>query len=161
MEQGIHVVDLFRWFVGDVARVTGFTSSTRWPIAPLEDNGFALLETTSGAICSVHSSLTQWTNLFEFEVYGEHGSITIEGLGASYGVEKLRVAMHDPAGPFANKTIEFRGGDGSWKSEWDEFVRSIHERRAPLGSGDDGLRAMEIVDAAYSAARTGQTVRLV
>jgi predicted dehydrogenase len=160
MEQGIHVVDLFRWFIGDVARVTGFTSTTRWPIAPLEDNGFALLETTSGAICSVHSSLTQWTNLFEFEVYGDKGSITIEGLGTSYGVEKLHVAMHAPTGPFAKNTIEFRGGDGSWKSEWDELVRAIDERRAPLGSGDDGLRAMEIVDAVYSAARTGQAVRL-
>lgn len=160
MEQGIHVVDLFRWFIGEVARVTGFTSTTRWPIAPLEDNGFALLETTSGAICSVHSSLTQWTNLFEFEVYGETGSVTIEGLGTSYGVEKLHVARHDPTGPFAKNTIEFRGGDGSWKSEWDELLRAIDERRAPLGSGDDGLRAMEIVDAVYSAARTGQAVRL-
>ncbi len=160
MEQGIHVVDLFRWFIGEVARVTGFTSNTRWPIAPLEDNGFALLETASGAICSVHSSLTQWTNLFEFEVYGENGSITIEGLGTSYGVEKLHVAMHDPTGPFARNTIEFRGGDGSWKAEWDELVRAIDERRAPLGSGDDGLRAMEIVGAVYSAARTGQAVRL-
>jgi predicted dehydrogenase len=160
MEQGIHVIDLFRWFVGDVTRATGFVSTTRWPIAPLEDNGFALLETKSGAICSAHSSLTQWTNLFEFEVYGEKGSVTVEGLGASYGVEKLHVAMHDPTGPFARQTIEFRGGDSSWKSEWNEFIRAIAENRQPIGNGEDGLRAMEIVDAVYSAAKTGQSVRL-
>lgn len=160
MEQGIHVIDLFRWFVGDVVRATGFTSTTRFPIEPLEDNGFALLETKSGAICSAHSSLTQWTNLFEFEVYGDKGSVTVEGLGASYGVEKLHVALHDPTGPFSRRTIEYRGGDSSWNSEWDEMVRAIAEKRQPIGNGEDGLRAMEIVDAVYSAAKTGQTVRL-
>jgi predicted dehydrogenase len=160
MEQGIHVVDLFRWFCGEVVRATGMTATTRWPIAPLEDNGFALLETASGALCSVHSSLTQWTNLFELEVYGDKGSVTVEGLGASYGVEKLRVALHDPTGPFAHRTVEFRGGDSSWKAEWDELLRAIAKREQPIGSGEDGLRAMEIVDAVYSAARTGQTVRM-
>jgi len=159
MEQGIHVIDLFRWFCGDVARATGFVSTTRWPIAPLEDNGFALLEMKGGAICSVHSSLTQWTNLFEFEVYGEKGSVTVEALGASYGVEMLHVALHDPTGPFAKKTTEFRGGDSSWKSEWEELVRAIASGKQPIGNGDDGLRAIEIVDAVYSAAKTGNTAK--
>jgi predicted dehydrogenase len=158
MEQGIHLVDLFRWFVGDAKRVTGFTSTSHFPIAPLEDNGFALIQTASGAICSVHSSLTQWTNLFELEVYGEKGSVTIEALGASYGVEKLRVAVHDPTGPFSHQTIEYRGGDSSWKSEWEEMTRAIAERRAPIGNGEDGLRAMEIVQAVYQASKTGSAV---
>jgi predicted dehydrogenase len=158
MEQGIHLVDLFRWFMGDAQRVTGFTSTTRWPIAPLEDNGFALLQMPGGVICSIHSSLTQWTNLFELEVYGEKGSVTVEALGASYGVEKLHVAMHDPTGPFAHQTIEYRGGDSSWKGEWEEMTRAIAERRAPLGNGEDGLRAMEIVHAVYQASKTGMAV---
>lgn len=160
MEQGIHVVDLFRWFVGEPERVTGFVSTTRWPIAPLEDNGFALLQMPGGVTCSVHSSLTQWTNMFEFEVYGEKGSVTVEALGASYGVEKLRVAVHDPSGPFAHQTIEYRGGDSSWKAEWEETTRAIAERTSPLGSGEDGLRAMEVVFGVYEAAKTGRTVQL-
>ncbi len=161
MEQGIHLVDLFRWFLGDVERVTGFTSTTRFPLPKeIEDNGFALLQMPGGAICSVHSSLTQWTNLFEIEVYGEKGSVSVEGLGASYGVEKLRVALHDPTGPFSHQTIEYRGGDVSWKNEWEEMTRAIAERRAPLGSGEDGLRAMEIVMAVYQASKTGSAVKL-
>jgi len=160
MEQGIHVVDLFRWFLGPIARVTGFTSTNRWPIAPLEDNGFALLQARSGVIASVHSSLTQWTNLFELEVFGEKGSLTVHGLGASYGVEKLIVAEHDPTGPFSHRTIEYRGGDTSWKAEWDEFVAAVDGKREPLGNGDDGLAAIQIVNAAYAAASSGRTVEL-
>jgi predicted dehydrogenase len=160
MEQGIHVVDLYRWFFGEFKRATGFVSTTRWPIAPLEDNGFALLETQDGVIASVHSSLTQWTNLFEFEVFGEKGSLGVRGLGASYGVEELTVSLHDPTGPFSHETTEYRGGDVSWKAEWDEFVAAIEEKRQPLGNGDDGLAAMRIVSAVYQAAKSGQTVVL-
>jgi len=160
MEQGIHVVDLFCWFLGKIRRVTGFTSATRWPIAPLEDNGFALLETADGVIASVHASLTQWTNLFELEVYGDKGSLAVRGLGASYGVEELTVSLHDPSAPFSHHTTEYRGGDTSWKAEWEEFTAAIAERRAPLGSGDDGLYAMQIVNAVYSASKTGQAVVL-
>jgi predicted dehydrogenase len=160
MEQGIHAIDLFAWFLGKIRRVTGFVSNTRWPIAPLEDNGFALLETEAGVVASVHSSLTQWTNLFELEVFGERGSLTVRGLGASYGVEELIVSHHDPAAPFSHRTVEYRGGDVSWKAEWDEFVGAVDGRREPLGSGEDGLRAMQIVNAVYAAAKTGQAVLL-
>ncbi len=73
MEQGVHLVDLFRWFVGDMAEVTGMMSTTHWPIAPLEDNGFLLMKSGGGVVCSVHASLTQWINLFELEVYGDKG----------------------------------------------------------------------------------------
>jgi predicted dehydrogenase len=160
MEQGIHLVDLFAWFLGKIRCVTGFTSTTRWPIRPLEDNGFALLQTQDGVIASVHSSLTQWTNLFEFEVYGAEGSLAVRGLGASYGVEELVVSRYEPTAPFSHKTIEYRGGDVSWKAEWEEFTRAIDEKRQPLGNGEDGLVAMQIVNAVYSAAATGQTVTL-
>ena len=118
------------------------------------------MQNAEGVIASVHASLTQWINVFEFEVYGEKGSITVQGLGASYGVEKLIVSEHDPAGPFSQKTFEFRAEDASWKSEWKEFTRAIAERTPPSGDGQDGWRSMQIVTAAYSAAKDGRTVEL-
>lgn len=159
MEQGIHLVDLFRWFVGDIVKVTGFVGTNYWPI-PVEDNGFALLQTKRGVAISIHSSLTQWINLFEFELYGEKGSLSVCGLGESYGIERLVIALRDPNGPFSYQTIEYRGGDVSWKNEWDEFIDAVGKRRQVLGSGLDGLRAMEIVDGVYTASRTNRTVFL-
>jgi predicted dehydrogenase len=159
MEQGVHLVDLFRWFLGEMTHVTGMMSTTCWPIAPLEDNGFLLMRSADGVVSSVHASLTQWINHFDFEIYGEKGSLSVEGLGASYGVEKLVFSQHDPRGPFSYQTVEYRGGDASWKAEWTEFARAVAERDEPLGNGVDGLRAMEVVDAAYAASRSGTTVR--
>lgn len=160
MEQGIHLIDLFRWFLGDFRAAAGMVSTNFWPISPLEDNGFALLQGHSGAIVSVHSSLTQWINLFSFEIYGERGSLTVEGLGGSYGVEKLITSVHNPTGPFTTTTTEYRGGDRSWHSEWQEFVQAVKARRQPLGNGEDGLKAMELVQAVYQAARAGRTTAL-
>lgn len=160
MEQGIHLVDLFRWFLGEIDRVTGFTYAGHWPIEPLEDNGFALLQNHNGVVASIHSSLTQWTNLFEFEIYGEKGSLSVSGLNGSYGTEKLTVSVHEANKPFTHKEIEYRGNDVSWKNEWDEFARSISKRESPPGDAVDGLRAMEIVSAVYKASEMGKTILL-
>ena len=89
LDQGIHVVDLFRWFAGDFGEVFGYTANYCWP-APLgtagvEDNAFALFRTATGSIASLHVSWTQWKNLFSFEVFGTEGYVVVEGLGGSYG----------------------------------------------------------------------------
>ena len=159
-EQGIHAVDLFRWFIGDFVEATGFTSTAYWPIAPLEDNGFGLFRTAAGAIVSVHASFTQWRNTFTFEVYCEDGYVRVDGLGGSYGTETLRVGQKDYHGPFVETVTEFRGADRSWHEEWSEFARAIESRTAPIGDGRDGLAAMKLVSAIYESSRTGKAVRL-
>ena len=149
MEQGIHVVDLFRWFLGDFQRVTGFTSTKYFKISPLEDNAFALLQNKDGVIASIHSSLTQWKNLFHFEIFGSDGYFIVEGLGGGYGTEKLIVGKRDFNAPFTEEVTEYRGEDRSWFEEWKEFISAISEKRQPLGNGIDGLEAMKIVNAVY------------
>jgi predicted dehydrogenase len=160
MEQGIHAVDLFRWFLGDFKKVTGFTATKYFDISPLEDNGFALLRTDSGVIASIHSSLTQWKNLFIFEVFGSDGYIRVEGLGGGYGNEKLSIGKRDFSAPFTEEVLEYRGDDRSWLDEWKEFVTAIQEKREPLGNGVDGLEALKLVNAIYQAAQDGQTVTM-
>jgi predicted dehydrogenase len=160
MEQGIHGVDLFRWFLGDVVEVTGFTSTSYWPITPLEDNGFILLRTEGGAIASLHSSLTQWRNLFVFEIYATEGYVRVEGLGGGYGNERLAVGKKDFFAPFSEDVTEFRGDDVSWVEEWKEFLAAIEDKRKPIGDGRDGVEALRIVHAFYESARTGCTVQV-
>lgn len=160
MEQGIHAVDLFRWFLGEITEVTGFTANRFWDIAPLEDNAFALFRTEKGQVASLHSSLTQWINLFSFELFGQDGYIVVEGLGGSYGVEKVTLGKRAFLEPFKEETTEFRGGDQSWREEWKEFVTAIEEKREPLGSGYDGLEALRLVYAVYESDRSGRVVRM-
>jgi predicted dehydrogenase len=158
MDQGAHVLDLARWFLGDFIDVSGFATRYFWAVEPLEDNGFALLRTESGRIASLHTSWTQWKNRFSFEVIGSNGYLIIEGLGGSYGPERLTIGHRRPeSGPPRETVEEFTGPDRSWHAEWQEFMSAIRDCREPLGSGQDGLESMRLVDAIYRAS-TNRTV---
>lgn len=160
MDQGFHALDLFRWFVGDFVEVFGMLTTGFWEIAPLEDNAFALLRTAQGQVASLHTSWTQWKNLFSFEVFGRDGYIRVEGLGDSYGVERAVLGKREFGAPFCEEVVEFRGSDSSWRGEWEELAAAIREGREPLGSGRDALKVQELVRALYQSAAAGRIVRL-
>jgi len=153
MDQGMHVIDLSRWFLGDFTDVTGFLQTAYWDIAPLEDNAFCLLRTKIGQVASIHVSWTQWKNLFRFEIFGKGGYITIEGLGGSYGVEKAILGKRAFLKPFKEEVIEFRGGDISWEEEWREFKNAIQENREPMANGRDGFEAVKIAYLIYETSK--------
>lgn len=149
MEQGIHAVDLSRWFLGEFQQVICFRETQYWPLGDLEDNAFLLMRTAEGRLASIHTSLLQWKNLFSFEIFGEEGYFEIEGWGGSYGTEKLHFCPKRHGRPFEVTTTEFRGTDPSWFLEWKEFSAAIREGRTPQGSAEDGLEAMRLVFEAY------------
>ena len=157
-EQGVHAVDLFRWFLGDLAEVSCMTAVGYFRTQPLDDNGMALFRSADGALAMLHASLTQWENLFSFEILGDEGYFSVEGLGATYGTEKLSIGKRDFSAPFADLVVQYRGGDSSWQSEWREFKAAIAEGREPLGNGRDGLEAVRITLASYHAEATRSVV---
>lgn len=151
IEQGTHAIDLFRWFLGELVDVACMTGIQYFKDQRLDDNGMAMFRAAGGAMASLHTSLTQWKNTFSFEVFGEDGYLGVEGLGASYGTERLIAGRRDFQAPFQDTITEYRGGDVSWREEWKEFMRAIVEGREPIGSGRDGLAAMRAARAAYGA----------
>jgi predicted dehydrogenase len=153
MDQGMHVIDLARWFLGDFTEVNGFLQTGFWNIAPLEDNAFCLLRTENGQVASINVSWLQWKNLFRFEIFGKDGYITVEGLGGSYGTEKAALGKRAFLEPFKEEIIEYRSRDVSWEEEWQEFSNAIRENREPIANGDDGLAAVKIAYQLYEFER--------
>lgn len=160
MDQGMHALDLFHWFMGELSEAFGFLSTSFWDIAPLEDNAFALLRTPKGQIASLHISWTQWKNLFSLEFFGRDGYVIVEGLGGGYGVERAILGRRAFLEPFKEEIIEFRGEDRSWYEEWKEFTTAINENREPLGNGYDGLEAVRLAYAIYESAQQGSVVKV-
>jgi len=160
MDQGMHALDLARWFLGDFTEVSGFLQTAFWDIAPLEDNAFALLRTEKEKVASIHVSWTQWKNLFSLEIFGQDGYCAVEGLGGSYGIEKAVLGKRAFQKPFQEEIIEFGGEDRSWQEEWQEFVNAIKEDREPLGNSVDGLEALKLAQAIYKSAQQGSVVRI-
>jgi len=160
LDQGVHVVDLFRWFAGDFDEAFGYTSTYFWDMK-VEDNAFALFRKKEGLIASMHTSWTQWKNLFSFEVFGENGYLIINGLGGSYGKETLKIGKRRLEGGVPDeKVVAFESNDISWQEELGEFFMAIEERREPIGNGYDGYKANEMIEAVYESAKTGRVVKI-
>lgn len=161
LDQGVHVMDLFRWFIGDFSEAVGFITTRFWNVAPLEDNGFALFRTEKGKVASLHVSWTEWRNLFSFEVYGQDGYVLVEGLGGNYDTERLIIGRRLPTlGPIHEETFKFLGQDPSWYEEWRNFVAAIEEDKELLGSGYDGWQALRMVYAIYESSKKSCVVKL-
>ena len=80
VDQGMHLIDLARWFLGDFSEVKGMIGTYFWDM-PVEDNAFLLLRTAGGKVASLHATWTEWKNLFTFEIYGRCAKLEISGLG--------------------------------------------------------------------------------
>jgi predicted dehydrogenase len=165
LDQGVHVVDLFRWFLGDFEEAFGYTPTYFWNME-VEDNAFALFKTSRGQVASMSTSWTQWKNRFTFEIVGESGYLIVEGLGGSYGAERLIVGKRPKAGRNYiggipdEEVILFDGPDISWDWEWKEFVQAILESREPLGNGRDGMEANRMLAAVYRSSREQRPVKI-
>ena len=93
IDQGVHLIDLARWILGDFPHVHGFAHTYFWQM-PVDDNAFLTLRTQHQQTAFLHVSCTEWKNLFSLEIYGRDGKLHIDGLGGSYGVEKLAHYQH-------------------------------------------------------------------
>ncbi len=151
IDQGIHLIDLARWFLGDFNDVYGFAATYFWDM-PVEDNAFLLLRTREGQVASLHASWTEWKNTFSFELYGRVGKIEVTGLGGSYGIERIaHYKMLPELGPPETTIQEFPMADDSWSIEYTTFLNDIAARRTPTPGLRDAQAALRIVERFYDA----------
>jgi predicted dehydrogenase len=155
LDQGVHLLDLARWFLGEFAEVRGAVATLYWDM-PVEDNGFVWLRTADGQVAWLHASCTEWKNLFCLEIYGCHGKLQVDGLGGSYGTERLtHHRMRPEMGPPDTAAWEYPGEDGSWAREWAYFRECVATGRAPEGGLEDALAALSIVERVYADSAGG------
>ncbi len=160
-DQGVHVIDLFQWFLHLPTNAFAWLQTAIWPLGDLEDNGFGMFRYQSGVVASFHTSWTQWKNLFSLELFGTEGALVVEGLGRSYGTETLTTYRRNPAGGApATDVMRYEGDDTSWRDEWAEMVNAISLGTPMNGTADDGVAAMRMLDALYRSAAAGQPVGL-
>lgn len=159
LDQGIHMLDLFRLFLGDMKVRGSAISTTHWNI-PVEDNAFVLLEGAGGVCAQLHSSATLWRHTFTLELGFDRGYIRIQGLlskTGSYGRETLVVGRRaergiEPAPGNPREEITYFDADPSWDAQVESLVEAIrHDRPIEESSSLDALRVMEIIDEVYAS----------
>jgi predicted dehydrogenase len=157
IDQGVHLIDLSRWILGDFTRVHGIARTFYWEM-PVDDNAFALMETADDKVAFLHCSCTEWKNLFSLEIYGRSGKLHIEGLGGSYGTERLAYYKMLPAmGPPETTIWEYPMGDSSWMLEFEEFLEDIRLDRTPSPGVTDAYAALRVVEQIYSESKVARS----
>lgn len=152
IDQGVHMIDMCRSFLGEIKTVYGFAENLFWG-GDVEDNGFALIKSKTGAVASIHVSWTNWKPIHEFEIFGTKGYLLVQGLGRKYGgAEKLiwgERNAKDPDHPVEKEYVCNPDADASLVKELEEFISAIKEKRQPVPSGMDAVETLKIVERVY------------
>jgi len=157
LDQGIHMLDLMRYFCGDFEEVKGFVSHAFWK-SDVEDNAFALMRTKDAQTAMLHSSSTLWKHTFRLEIFLEMGYLIVSGLlskTGSYGREMLTIGRRQfESESFAlgnpREEIIYFDQDRSWDLEVEYFVECIKgNKKVTNCSSYDALKVMELVERIY------------
>lgn len=157
LDNGVHVLDICRWFMGDFVEACGFAANTFWhDIRPVEDNGFGLFRTADGRIAQVHSSWNQWEPIFSVEIFLDKGSITVD--------DSAHIHIARRRDDWDRIDVEERHysepANESWRLDWMEFLAAIEEGRQPMANAYDGWKAVEMAHAIYTSSRERKFVDL-
>jgi predicted dehydrogenase len=149
IDQGPHLIDLSRWFLGNFTEVSGFAHTYYWDMS-VDDNAFMTLTTPSTKVAHLHVSCTEWKNIFSMEIYGKGGKLEISGLGGSYGLEKLTFyKMLPEMGPPETFSWEYPMHDNSWAVEMEDFYNDIRSNKQPSVGLHDAYEVLKIIEKVY------------
>jgi len=160
MDQGIHMLDLFRFFSGEeFSCKASYLDTVFWDIEN-EDNAFVILESESGIISSLHSTANQWKHKFLLELTFENGFINLDGIlstTGSYAPEKIIYSYRDQEDVTKGmgRPLEISSifeVDNSWKYELQEFYNAIKGLgTVKNGTINDAFQIMSLIEDIYSS----------
>jgi len=150
---GTHDVDTIRHYLGEVDTVSAMTGPKLFPDVTDYDDAIAVnLQFRIGAVGSIQVTtafpMATYRTSFSYQIACEHG-------GIAYDPRQVAVhyATHD--GPMQTTFFEGYGFEEAFDTEWDSFAAWVLREEPPVLTGEDGLRAVEIMQAAYISVDEG------
>ncbi len=170
MDNGIHIIDLTRYLLGEVDEVFGIATANVWKLDRAEDNGFALMRSPQGKVASLHATWSEWKGYrFHIEAYGEKGMVR------AYYAPMMSMAIYlDKPGGRPRRKYNFypvnifnekvRGWQltaaQAFQQEFTDFAGLCEGRKGIIADGFAGFRAVEIANAVYRSTEEKQSIRL-
>ncbi len=152
IDKGSHLIDLSRMFLGELKIHSSFIKNYFWKIEQ-DDNSFIILKNDKKSLAFLHSSSTEWKNKFCFEIFCKSGKIEINGLGKSYGPQKLILyKMSKSMGIPKKKEYKFnlKSINNSWRIEIEDFYNSIIKSKKSLPNLNDVYDNLKIINQIYN-----------
>ncbi|MGC2063689.1 MAG: Gfo/Idh/MocA family oxidoreductase [Thermodesulfovibrionales bacterium] len=150
LDNGCHLLDIARWFLGDFVEASGLFSNLYWKDCPVEDTASGVFLTGKGKIATINSSWRQLAGYFHFEVNGTHGYITVDGRFDTHGGDN--VYWQSLKGKGEIHSINYgHVKPNSYVLELEEFFDDIGKGIEPKPSGRDGLEVIKMIESIYKS----------
>jgi UDP-N-acetyl-2-amino-2-deoxyglucuronate dehydrogenase len=158
MNQGIHLVDLLVWFMGDPTAVRAQTATLQRSIE-VEDTLTAMLAFANGALATITATTTAWPGFpHRVEVYGSAGGIQVEGEAVRQW--QTSVPDHSHPRPATQQELVAAGAGSDPKgisveghvAVLGDFLRALQTGQPLQIDGAQGRRSLAAVLAIYEAA---------
>jgi predicted dehydrogenase len=186
--QGIHALDLFQWYMGELDTVWARWANLTHPYIEVDDNAVASVVFKSGALGVIRMTTSSHVSRTRLTVHGSSGasvSVLEEPEGAAGyndlwtipGEENVRpdaLRAHVENGEYMYRGIHAEGAP-TWSTGYQylrpaspsfhavqlqEFLEAMQQEREPLVNGEEGRKSLELMLAIYESSRTGEAVRL-
>jgi predicted dehydrogenase len=157
MSQAVHPMYALRWLLGDVAQVSCVFGDRKVVDMTAEDTAVVLLKFRNGIAAEMTCTFGIAHGPYDHSIslHGRDGYLTTSNrrlwaiaprLFGDTELHDLEVVETDPAFAF--------------RRMWDDYARGILDDAPTRQIGEDGRRAVEIVQAAYQSNQTGRIVDL-
>lgn len=161
MNQASHYVDLLEWLIGPIEKIQAMMSTTRHIEA--EDTGVLNIKWRNGALGSMAVTMLTYPQNLEgsITILGEKGTVRVGGVA----VNDIQLWKFDEAKDYdsdiqsANYETTSVYGYGH-PLYYQNVVDVLRNNAKPETDGREGLKSLEVLIAAYLAARDGKTVSL-
>jgi UDP-N-acetyl-2-amino-2-deoxyglucuronate dehydrogenase len=161
MNQASHYVDLLDWLIGPVDKIQAMMSTTR--DIEVEDTGVLNVSWRNGALGSMSVTMLTYPKNLEgsITILGEKGTVRIGGVAVNEIQLWQFAEPKDYDEQIANANYETTSVYGFGHPLYYKNVVEVMRGRAePETDGREGLKSLEVLVAAYLAARDGKTVSL-
>ena len=163
INQAIHQVDLLLWFAGAVREVFGMWQTGAAHTIESEDIVNAVMRYECGATGVIQAATAFWPGYSErVEVHGTKGSAIITGDQLTTWDVKDDAGAPPPVGAVvaSGASDPMAISVESFERQFVDFGDAIRAGRTPLVSGEDGYRALAVVDAIYRSCRGGAVIAI-
>jgi len=147
LDNGCHLLDLSRYFIGDFISGTGITSNTYWKNLEVEDSASGVFKTKEGKTASIFCSWRLLSGYFFFELNGSDGYINVDGRFDTHGGDKIFWSTKKD-GKIYNKDFSHLKPN-SYQLEIDNFVSNLKNNKHCSPNASDALEVMRMIDFIY------------
>lgn len=160
MNQGIHSLDLLLWFAGEIETVYGKTA-TQTHRMEAEDLGLAIVQFKNGAFGTIMASTSIRPGFSAcLNLYGEKGTIKLEGTSITlWEVPGISAPKFERTAAYGAAANPLNIVSDYHRNQIMDFIDALDAGRAPLVTGEDGARAVRLVNAIYESNAKGVPVQ--